>query len=254
MRRREFITLLGRRGGLADGGAGAAAGEAADHRLPGVRARLRSTATGSAPSCSGCANAAGSRAARSRSSIDGRRAAPSATPRSRPSSCGSRSMSSSQRAAVFRQSSRPHQRYLSCSRWQETRLAAASSRPGPRRQCYRPVAAADRCCQQAGGASARCCARSPAYGDFLCRQCQRGARAGELRQQPARSTLRWPRRKSGAARISCLRSRRSRVGRMASMSWPTRSYFPTGPASTPLPWPRGYRRSTTLVSTSKWEG
>ena len=38
------------------------------------------------------------------------------------------------------------------------------------------------------------------------------------------------------------------------MSWPTRWYFPTGPASTPWPWPRGYRRSTTLVSTSKWGG
>ena len=37
------------------------------------------------------------------SSIDGRRAAPSATPRSRPSSCGSRSMSLSQRVAVSRQ-------------------------------------------------------------------------------------------------------------------------------------------------------
>ena len=52
--------------------------------------------------------------------------------------------------------------------------------PGPTgRQCYRPVAAADRYCQQAVGASARCCARSPAYGDpTQCRQCQRGARAG----------------------------------------------------------------------------
>ena len=36
--------------------------------------------------------------------------------------------------------------------------------------------------------------------------------------------------------------------------WPTRSYFPTGPASTPWLWPRGYRPSTTLVSTSKWGG
>ena len=71
---------------------------------------------------------------------------------------------------------------------------------------------------------------------------------------PARSALRWPRQKFGAPRISCLLSRRSRVVRMASMSWPTRSYFPTGPASTPWPWPRGYRRSTTLVSTSKWGG
>src|SRR4051794_5123787 len=75
-----------------------------------------------------------------------------------------------------------------------------------------------------------------------------------FRHLPARSALRWPRWKFGAPRISCLLSRRSRVVRMASMSWPTRSYFPTGPASTPWPWPRGYRRSTTLVSTSKWGG
>ena len=54
--------------------------------------------------------------------------------------------------------------------------------------------------------------------------------------------------------ISCLLSRRSRGVRMASMSWPTRLDFPTGPASSPWPRPRGYRRSTTLVSTSKSGG
>ena len=35
MKRREFITLLGGDGGLAARGAGAAGGEAADHRIPG---------------------------------------------------------------------------------------------------------------------------------------------------------------------------------------------------------------------------
>ena len=61
--------------------------------------------------------------------------------------------------------------------------------PGPTgRQCYRLVAPADRYCQQASGASARRCARSPAHGGPIqWRQCQRDARAG--RDQKTARTL-----------------------------------------------------------------
>src|SRR5262249_38681326 len=54
----------------------------------------------------------------------------------------------------------------------DTDRVPGGRRPGWRRLCrdsgtagrqyYRAIAAADRCCQQAGGASARCCARSSA--------------------------------------------------------------------------------------------
>ena len=95
MKRREFITLLGGAAALAARGARAAAGESCRPSGSWARARLRPGANGPPPSCSGCANSAGSRAAPSRSSIAGRRDAASASPRSRPSSSGSRSMSSS---------------------------------------------------------------------------------------------------------------------------------------------------------------
>jgi putative ABC transport system substrate-binding protein len=75
--------------------------------------------------------------------------------------------------------------------------------------------------------------------------------------QAAASTLRLEATTSeihGEPRILSLLSRRSRAARMGSMWWPSRSYLPTGLASTPWPWPAGCRRSTTLVSTSKWEG
>ena len=98
MRRREFITLLGGAyGGLAARGARAATGEAADHRVSGSADALPPRANGSPLLCSGCANSAGSRAAPSRSSFAGRRDAASASPRSPPSSSGSRSMSLSRR-------------------------------------------------------------------------------------------------------------------------------------------------------------
>ena len=73
MKRREFITLLGGAARMAARGARAAAGQAADHRVPRARARCGCRAHGPPPSCSGCANSAGSRAAPSRSSIAGRR-------------------------------------------------------------------------------------------------------------------------------------------------------------------------------------
>ena len=87
IRRREFITLLGGAAALAARGAGAADGETADDRFLGAGS-ASTWQPGSPPLCSGCANSAGSRAAPSRSSIAGRRAAASGSPRSRPSSFG----------------------------------------------------------------------------------------------------------------------------------------------------------------------
>ena len=97
MKRREFITLLG--GAAARGRSRRARSSRASCRPSGslAQARLQPMAHGSPLLCSGCANSAGSRVAPSRSSIAGRRDAPSASPRSRPSSSGSRSMSLSHR-------------------------------------------------------------------------------------------------------------------------------------------------------------
>ena len=89
-----------RGGGVAARGARAAAGQAADHRVPGRSYGFGLRANGLPLLCSGCANSAGSRAAPSRSSIAGQRDAPSASPRSRPSSSGSRSMSLSRAATA----------------------------------------------------------------------------------------------------------------------------------------------------------
>ena len=71
-KRREFITLLGGAAAVAARGARAAAGEAADHRIPGRGHALRRRANGPPLLCSGCVNSAGSRVARSRSNIAGR--------------------------------------------------------------------------------------------------------------------------------------------------------------------------------------
>ena len=92
--------------------------------------------------CSGCANSAGSRVAPSRSSIAGRRDAASASPKSRPSSSGSRSMSLSRREPrQSSQQSRRHRSSRSSSRRRGTRLASAWS------QVWRDRAATSPACR-----------------------------------------------------------------------------------------------------------
>ena len=96
MRRRDFIKYCW----LAPRGRSRRMGSRPESCRPSgswARARASAGANGSPLLCSGCANSAGSRVAPSRSSIAGRRDATSASPRSRPSSSGSRSMSLSRR-------------------------------------------------------------------------------------------------------------------------------------------------------------
>ena len=159
-----------RRGGVAARGARAAAGEIADDRLPG-RGHVFHCARGPRPLCSGCANLAGSRAAPSRSSIDGRRDAASATPKSRPSSSASRWMSSSRREALSPQQSRRHRQSRSYSRWRSTRSGSASSQAWRDRAATSPACRPSaRYCRQAARNLARGGPGFPPIGDH--RQCR----------------------------------------------------------------------------------
>ena len=171
-----------RGGGVAARGAGAAAEKMPTIGFLGASTPSDSTANGSPLSCSDCANSAGSRVARSRSSIAGRRDATSASPRSRPSSSGSRSMSLSRAGpAVPSRQSRRHRSSRSCLR----RPGPGRHRPGRElgaagRQRHRPVDPADRSCRQAARTLARGCPRSPPFGDHgQCRQSR--SRAGDGR-------------------------------------------------------------------------
>ena len=108
MRRREFISAARRRGGgVAARGARRNGPENCRQSDSWVLPRLRPGSRGWLPLCSGCANLAGSRVRQSRSSIAGRKAAASASTRSRPSSFGSRSMLLSREESPFRRQNAP---------------------------------------------------------------------------------------------------------------------------------------------------
>ena len=209
-------------GGVAACGACAAAGEAADHRVLGPS--TPSAGTHGAALCSGCANSAGSRAAPSRSNIAGRKDAKSATPRSRPSSSGSRSMSSSRGNPAVMAAKQATSVIPIVSRWRATRSAPASSR------VWRGQAATSPACRSSPewpASDSKCCARSfPVCGARRSSPTSAiPAACGNIRfrPRPASSASTSPRSKSGARKISSPHSRGSRAAPTPYMSSPTRS-------------------------------
>ena len=247
-----------RRGGrVAARGARAAAGEAADHRVPGREPRLRPGACWLPLSCSGCANSAGSRAAPSRSSIAGRRDAASASPRSRPSSSGSRSMSLSRRERCSPRGKAGDighpDRLRGGGGPGRQRLGRKSGATG--RQRHRPVEPVDRSCRQATRTLARGCPRSSPVGDHgQCRQSRR--RAGDGRGSGggphARPRGRHTRNPASRGYRARLRGAQGPRGGTLCLCRPARQP-PTGFASTRWRSARDCRRCTAFGSTSKRE-
>ena len=179
---------------MAAGGARAAGGEAADHRVLGPEHARRLRANGSPLLCSGCASSAGSRAAPSRSSI---------------AWAEGRSERFAEIAAEFVRlkvdvivtygnPSGRRGKAGDIGHPDRVRGGGGPGRHRPRResgatgrQRHRPVEPGDRSCWQATRTFARGCPRSPPVGDHgQCRQSRR--RAGDGRGSGSGPHA-WPR-------------------------------------------------------------
>src|SRR5262249_39078341 len=160
IRRRKFLAML--LGGAAAAWSLAAGGSRQPRGPPSeswVRAYLRPRASGTPPVSSGCANSVGSMVAPSQSSIDGRRDATSAPPRSPPNSSCARLMSLSHRRLP--ESWLPNRRRRSSplfSRRRGTLSAPAWSRHWRDRAATSPACRSSRPILLANGSNS--CARS----------------------------------------------------------------------------------------------
>ena len=219
-----------RGGGVAARGARAAAGESCrPSGYLGPATPAVAEPTGRRLSCSDCANSAGSRAATVAIEYrwaEGRsRALPA---RSRPSSSGLRSMSSS-RLQPRRSSpqSRRHRSSRSCSRRRATRSAPAWSRAWRGRAATSPACRCSRPNLPASGSNS--CARSSPVcaGLAIMGNADNPATVLEMDEVAGSGPQAWPRGhsrpKSGVRRTSRLRSTRSRAARRRCTSVTTRS-------------------------------